>query len=429
MPVGSPRTVHPLEVPPDADVVVPGSKSITNRALVCAALASGSSVVDGLLLADDTDAMIGGLGALGAVIALDRPARTARIDGLGGRLRPPPSGSAPLVVDARQSGTTSRFLLPVLLLAETPVTIDGTAQLRGRPMGPLVQALRSLGADVRAADDDHLPVTVARGAPGGGQVEVAADVSSQFVSGLLLTAPCLTGGLAVRLPGAVVSRPYLDLTVGVMRDFGASVAEQDGGWRVAPAGYRGVTFIVEPDASSASYFLAAAALFPGGRVSIPGLGERSQQGDARFADVLARMGATTRWAGDSVEVTGPGRLRGIDVDLRDLPDMAPTVAALAVFAEGTTRVTGVGFIRHHETDRIDAVVTELRRCGIEADETHDGFVVRPGRPRPAVLESYDDHRMAMSLALLGLRQPGIAISGPECVAKTFPEFWSTLDRL
>jgi 3-phosphoshikimate 1-carboxyvinyltransferase len=258
----------------------------------------------------------------------------------------------------------------------------------------------------------------------GGRVEVAGDVTSQFLSGLLLAGPCLAEGIEVVPTTALVSVPYLDMTASVMRAFGAHVD----GWKVAPGGYTPAHYSIEPDASAASYFFAAAAI-TGGRVTVPGLGLFALQGDLRFVDVLSQMGASVDIGEDATTVTGTGELHGIDVDLRDLPDMAQTLAVVSVFADGPTTVRGVGFIRGHETDRIDAVVTELRRCGIEAHATDDGFVVHPGNPRPATIETYDDHRMAMSFAVLGLRAPGIAISNPGCVAKTFPGYFEALDQL
>lgn len=389
--------VQPLAIPPDAVVRVPGSKSLTNRALVCAALADGASTIEGALEADDTEAMRSCLAALAT----------------GGAL------------DARASGTTARFVLPLLATREGRFHLDGSASLRARPMGPLLEAVRSLGATVEELDaPGHLPVVVSGGPVRGGRVEVPGDITSQFLSGLLLAGPCLPAGIEVVPTTELVSAPYLDMTTAVMRVFGAQVE----GWRVAPGGYTPAHYTVEPDASAASYFFAAAAI-TGGRVTVPGLGLFTLQGDLRFVDVLAQMGAAVDIGKDATTVTSTGELHGIDIDLRDLPDMAQTLAVVAVFADSPTTVRGVGFIRGHETDRIQAVVTELRRCGIEARATDDGFVVHPGSPRSATIETYDDHRMAMSFALLGLRSPGIAIADPVCVTKTFPGYFEALDQL
>jgi 3-phosphoshikimate 1-carboxyvinyltransferase len=417
------RPVTPAGGPLDATVSVPGSKSLTNRALVCAALAGGTSTIDGALVADDSEAMRTALAALGAGIARDPSSGRLLVTGTGGRLRP-----GPLALDMRLSGTTSRFLLPVVALGEGEYRIDGAPPLRARPMGPVLDGIRTLGAEVREEGEPGcLPVTiVAPGGLDGGEVAVAGDMSSQFLSGLLLAAPYARGGVRLRLTTTLVSRPYVELTQAVMGAFGVDVGPD----LAVPAGrYRATAYVVEPDASTASYFLAAAALV-GGRVTVTGLGEGTRQGDARLADLLAAMGAEVERTATTTTVTGTGRLRGLGrVDLADMPDQAQTLAALAPFADGPTEVTGVGFIRGHETDRIAAVVTELGRLGVAARETDDGFVVEPGTPRPARVATYDDHRMAMSFALVGLRVPGVEIEDPDCVAKTFPGFWAALDGL
>jgi 3-phosphoshikimate 1-carboxyvinyltransferase len=408
-------TVEPMAGRPDATVRLPGSKSLTNRALVAAALAEGTSHLEHPLVADDTGAMVEGLRALGADIRLE-----GEVAVVEGGLRP----AGPVAVDARLSGTTARFLLPVLALGEGPATLDGGPPLRARPMGPLVDAVRSLGASV---DGDALPVTV-HGPMRGGTARLPGDVSSQFLSGLLLAGPRVTGGVRVELTTPLVSAPYVAMTAAVMEAFGAEVRRDGEAWVVPEGRYGARTYAVEPDASAASYFFAAAVL-TGGRVTVPGLGRGSLQGDLAFVDVLERMGATVERGDDRTTVAAGPRLAGVDADLSELSDTAQTLAAVAVFADSPTRVRGIGFIRRKETDRLAAVVRELRRCGVGAEETDDGFVVHPGTPRPAVVETYDDHRMAMSFALLGLRVPGIAIADPGCVAKTFPGFWDALEEL
>jgi 3-phosphoshikimate 1-carboxyvinyltransferase len=433
------RTVEPIGAPLDATVRVPGSKSLTNRALVCAALAEGVTAIEGALVADDTEAMASALRALGAHIETrpaggegGGPAAAARLSvtGTRGDLAP-----GPLDLDLRLSGTTSRFLLPVVALGRGRYRLDGAPSLRARPMGPALAGIKALGARVEPhGRAGHLPLTVV--APGhleGGELDVPGDTSSQYVSGLLLAAPSLRGGLRARVTTRLVGRPFVDMTVAVMAAFGADVAVADEAGRpvfTVPEGrYRGIGYCVEPDASAASYFLAAAAIC-GGRVTVEGLGDASLQGDAGFADLLAAMGAGVERCADATTVVGPPHLRGLgDVDLSAMPDMAQTLAAVAVFADRPTRVRGIGFIRGHETDRIAATVRELRHCGVDAREEPDGFVVRPGIPQPARVRTYDDHRMAMSFALLGLRVPGIEIEDPECVAKTFPGYWDTLDGL
>ena len=432
------RRVEPITHPLDATVRVPGSKSLTNRALVCAALASGHSTIHNALVADDSLAMREALRVLGAGLAVDDAAWRVGVTGTGGRLRP-----GPLDLDMRLSGTTSRFLLPVVAaFGRGRYRIDGSPPLRARPMGPVLEGIAALGASVEpGGPPGHLPVTV--DTPGdlrGGTVAVAGDASSQFLSGLLLAAPGTREGVHLQVTTPLVSRPFVDLTTDVMGAFGVEVTVDSsaGGagdrpgpaFTVPPGTYRAADVQIEADASAASYLLAAAALV-GGRVTVPGLGSSSRQGDARFADLLSAMGARVERASDATTVVGTGgtlRSPG-SVDMADMPDMAQTLAAVAVFADAPTRVTGVALIRGHETDRIAAVVAELGRAGIRADEHRDGFTVHPGHPRPTRIETYDDHRMAMSFALLGLRVPGIEIADPACVAKTFPGFWDVLDEL
>ena len=428
----APRPIRPVSGPLDASIRPPGSKSVTNRALVCAALARGTSELVGVLDADDTSAMVDCLTSLGV------PITPIPDDGSGGGLvvrgsggRPPLDGA---ILDARLSGTTSRFIAPVAALARGTVIVDGGPALGRRPMGALLDALEALGAGVEPlGEQGYLPVriTASPRVVLGGTVRVSGDVSSQFLSGLLLSGPCMDDGLAVEVTTDLVSVPYVALTLEVMSAFGASV-ERDDGWRqlrVAPGGYRAVErYEVEPDASAASYW-AAAAVIAGGTVRIRGLGRPSTQGDVAFIDLLGGMGAVVTWSERDVVVRSTGELHGITVDMADISDTAQTLAAVAVFADGPTRVTGIGFIRGKETDRIAAVVTELGRLGVRATEDEDGFTVHPGPVSPADVRTYDDHRMAMSFALIGLRAEGVRILDPGCTAKTYPGFWSDLDRV
>jgi 3-phosphoshikimate 1-carboxyvinyltransferase len=412
--------VRPLAHPPDADVTVPGSKSLTNRALVAALLADGTSTITNVLDADDTGGMLDAITVLGARVR--REGLTVLVDGTAGRIAP-----GPRTLDARQAGTTARFLPPVLTLGSGAYRVDADAAMRARPMAPLIGALRQLGAVVdEHGEPGHLPFTVV--APEGGvradAVELPGDVSSQFLSGLLLAAPCMPGGLRIRLTTDLVSAPYVDMTLAVMDAFGVDGTIE----RVAHQSYRASTFAVEPDATAASYFLAAAAL-TGGRVRVAGLGAGSVQGDVVFADVLREMGADVSIDDDGVEVRGTGELHGVEVDMGDISDTAQTLAAIAPFADTYTRITGIGFIRGKETDRVGNVVAELRRCGVEATEEDDGIVIEPGAPHGALVRTYGDHRMAMSFALIGLVVDGIEIDDPGCVAKTFPGYWEALEGL
>ena len=430
-----PFEVEPLAAPPDAEPRLPGSKSITNRALVCAALAEGTSVLSGALVSDDTEAMSECLGQLGVACRVGERDGSGTVqivvEGTGGSLR---SGGA--VLDARLSGTTSRFIAPVAVLAGGTRVLDGAEPLRRRPMADLLVALGELGAEVvPLGDPGCLPVELHGGTTGvqGGEVSVRGDVSSQFLSGLLLAAPAMRDGLRVRVVSELVSRPYVDMTVAVMRSFGADVSldAPAGGplvIEVAPGGYRAREFAIEPDASAASYFFALAAA-GAGRARVEGLGTSSLQGDLAFVDVLASMGASVERATGHTEVRGTGQLHGVEVDMVDISDTAPTLGAIAPLATGPVTVRGIGFVRGKETDRIASVVTELERLGIDASESADGFTVRPGLPSPAVVSTYNDHRMAMSFAVLGLLTGGVSIADPHCVDKTFPGFWDAIESL
>lgn len=422
-----PLEIATLTEPPIASLRVPGSKSLTNRALVMAALAASPSTIGGALVADDTAAMIDVLGRLGARIGRDdsgdlqvTPIPTFPLE---------PFDDVPIEVDARLSGTTSRFVLPLAALTHRRVRLDGREGLRLRPIDPLVDALRVLGADiVYEAREGGLPLLIDGRGFIGGEVTVEGSASSQFLSALLLSGASMPKGLTVEVAGELVARPFIDMTIDVLAEFGVQVTQSGRGrFVVSPQRAAGITYRVEPDATAASYFFSAAAI-TGGTVTMEGLGKRSRQGDMAFVDVLARMGATVDRREDSTVVRG-GALVGIDVDLGAIPDTAQTLAAVAAFAEGPTRVRGVDFIRGHETDRIKAVVTEARRAGLDATETDDGFVITPAPLHPTVIETYGDHRMAMSFALLGLRVPGISIADPGVVAKTYPGYFDDLAGL
>ncbi len=418
--------VHPLTQPFEVEFRPPGSKSITNRALICAALARGTSTLTGALFAEDTEAMVRCLTALGVGIHTEPSAQRITVEGVRGA--PVVQGA---VLDAGLSGTTSRFVAPVAALGQSTVVLDGAAPLRLRPMGEMFDALSALGCVLLPlGEPGHLPVQIEAQGLAGGSIQLRGDVSSQFLSGLLLAAPEMDEGLRVEMVGDLVSQPYVEMTLKVMEAFGAQTAhDQYQSLSVQPTSYRAVSeFSVEPDASAASYFFAAAALL-GGSVQIEGLGTQSLQGDLGFVEVLERMGAQVTRTATSTRVVGTGVLRGIDVNMAEMSDTAQTLAAIAPFADSPTRVTGIGFIRAKETDRIAAVVTELQRLGVDAVQEPDGFLIHPGLPQPGVVQTYQDHRMAMSFALIGLRIPGIHIADPDCVAKTYPTFWNELERL
>lgn len=425
--------VQPLARPPDVELTLPGSKSFTNRALLIAALAEGRSTVREALLSDDTRYMAIALRALGFSVELDETRQEFAVEGQGGRI---PAGHATL--DVGNAGTAARFLTAALALGAGRYVLDGSARMRKRPAQPLLDALGQLGARARALNGDGCPPLVVEGGPiRGGRVTVDGSQSSQFASALCLVGPVIPDGLTVEVTGGVVSEPFLRLTAASMRAFGAAPKIESSGGRlvisVPPTGYRAREYLVEPDATAASYFLAAAAL-TGGRVRVLGLGRGSAQGDLGFVEVLSALGATCVIAEEHVEVVGPkdgDTLGGLDVDMGRISDTWMTLAALAPFAREPVTIRGVGHTRRQESDRVSAMATELQRLGARVDEVEDGLTVHPSAAslHGAHVQTYDDHRIAMSLALVGLRVPGVVIEGAECVSKTFPEYFATLERL
>ncbi len=416
-------TIAPVGHPVDADVSLPGSKSYTNRALILAALANGQSRIMSALFSDDTRYMAQSLRRLGIGVVEDEGTSTFVVDGAGGRI---PSASADLFVG--NSGTTARFITAVLALGHGEYRVDGIERMRRRPIAPLLDALTQLGVDARSVNDDGCPPVMVHAAGlSGGHVRMAGDTSSQYFSALLMVAPATRDGINIEVDGELVSKPYIDLTAGSMRVFGAEMRNDEYRSFHVPGGqrYQGIPYTVEPDASGASYFFALAAA-TGGGVRVRNLGANSAQGDIHFVDVLEQMGCTVTWDQNSVEVVGPKRLGGIDVDMVGISDTVQTLAAIAPLASGPVTIRNVAHVRHKETDRIAAVVTELRRLGIEVNEFEDGMTIYPGEVRPALIDTYDDHRMAMSFAILGCAVPGVTIHNPACVAKTFPDFFDRL---
>lgn len=406
----------------------PGSKSITNRALVCAALARGPSRLTGVLDSQDTRVMAAGLAALGVSLQADWPAGVIRLEGTAGAI-PAPAAT----IDCAASGTTMRFLAAVCGLGHGTYRLDGTARMRQRPIGDLLDALRALGVAATAeSPGDCPPVVIRSQGIGGGRVRIQGGTSSQFASGLALAAACTRAGLVLELEGQLVSLPYLDMTRRVMEAFGGHChVTGSRSWRIEPTGYVGREYAIEPDASAASYFTAAAAI-TGGRVRIDGLGRGSLQGDVAFCDALERMGCQVEWGDDHVTVSGRAA-RGIEIDMNAISDTVPTLAVVALFAAGPTRIANVAHVRDKETDRIGDLVRELRRLGADVEERADGLTIWPaGAATPlhgAVVQTYDDHRMAMSLALAGLRVAGVQVADPTCVGKTFPGYWQELSAL
>ncbi|HET7477983.1 MAG TPA: 3-phosphoshikimate 1-carboxyvinyltransferase [Rubrobacteraceae bacterium] len=417
--------IKPLNGPVDAEIPVPGSKSVTNRALIVAALASGASTIRNPLFSDDSYWLLAALTQLGFAVNVDRTRAVAHITGQSGII--PRKGMDVYVGNA---GTVARFLPPALALGEGPYRVDGVARMRERPVDDLVDAMRQLGADVGyGGEEGRFPLVVRGGGLRGGEARVEGSKSSQFLSGLLMAAPYARARVELRVGGDLVSRPYVGITTGVMRDFGVQVdVSRDGRYVIEPGYYRAGEYVVEPDASGASYFFAAAAA-AGGRVRVPGLGSGSTQGDLRFVEVLREMGCEVDMTRDYVEVRGTGRLRGVEVDMNEFSDTMITLAAIAPLAEGPTRITNIEHTRHQETDRISAVATELSRMGVKVREERDGLEISPGPVRPAQVRTYGDHRIAMAFAVTGLVAPGITIQDPGCVTKTFPEYFERLDSL
>lgn len=402
----------------------PGSKSITNRALVCAALAEGRSLLKGALDSEDTRVMIEALRQLGMGLKPRLAEGFVEVEGCGGVI---PAAEGQLYV--ANSGTTVRFLASLVSLANGRFRLDGTPRMRERPIGDLVESLRQLGVDAQAESPGGCPpVAIQAGGLSGGRATIRGDVSSQFLSGLLLAAPYAREPVTLVVEGELVSQPYVSMSLAVMEAFGVETERRAmREFQVPHAHYRGHSYEIEPDASAASYFFAAAAI-TAGEVTVEGLSADSLQGDVGFVDVLKQMGCRVEYGADRITVEG-GKLRGVNVNMNSISDTVQTLAAVALFAEGPTTVRGVAHIRHKETDRIAALATELRKLGAEVIESSDGLSITPRPLQAATVDTYQDHRMAMSLALVGLRQPGVVINDPGCTAKTYPGFWRDLEGL
>ena len=403
----------------------PGSKSITNRALICAALANGKSTLRGALDSDDTRVMVVGLKQLGIEIDVRDEGKQLDVTGCSGNLT---ATNADIFVG--NSGTTVRFLTAVASLGHGLFRLDGISRMRQRPIQDLLDAMVQLGVTAKSENESGTPpVVIQANGLRGGKALISSDVSSQFLSGLLMVAPYAEQDMQLVVPGELVSMPYVEMTKNVMMQFGIQISDNESGKFHINAGqcYRGRSFDIEPDASAASYFLAAAAI-TGGRVTVNGLSRTSLQGDVRFCDCLQQMGCRVTYTEDSVTVAG-GRLVGIDVNMNDISDTVQTLAAVAVFAKGPTRVRGVAHNRHKETDRIGDLARELSKFGVNVLEHEDGLTITPGKLQAAQIATYDDHRMAMSMALVGLRTPGVVIENPGCTSKTYPNFFDDLAGL
>jgi 3-phosphoshikimate 1-carboxyvinyltransferase len=415
------KEITPLEHI-DATLTLPGSKSYTHRALIAAALAEGTSTLCNALKAEDTELTAQALAAMGA--GIDWQDSTLRVRGTGGQ---PVAIEEPIFMG--NSGTSLRFLTAVATLGQGKYRLTGSPRLCERPMGELIAALKQLGGQVESVHGRGFPPVTVTGGITGGRARLSGAVSSQFLSALLLIGPLTPLGVEIEITGELVSRPYVNLTLDVQAAFGISHFRHGYRYFQIPGGqqYQCREYDIDGDASSASYFWAAAAL-TGGRVAVANLNMETSQGDVDFVTVLAQMGCRISSTQEGLAVEG-APLKGIRVDMSAMPDMVPTLAVVAAFAQGETIITGVSHLRYKESDRLAAVAAELAKMGVHVQETEDGLRILGGEPHGAEIDTYGDHRIAMSFAVAGLKIPGIMIKDPDCVKKSFPGFWEYLDQM
>ncbi|MDT8334895.1 MAG: 3-phosphoshikimate 1-carboxyvinyltransferase [Desulfurivibrionaceae bacterium] len=413
----------------DAVIEVPGSKSITQRALVVAALARGESVLYGPLASEDTRYTAKALRSMGARI-LDRSRRRWRITGCSGRILPPRRK-----IFLGNNGTATRFLTSVAALGNGVFTITGDRRMEERPIGPLIEALAGWGVSIRSIKGtDCPPLEIRAEGLRGGPTTLPAGKSSQYLSSLLLVAPYAAHKASLTVAGEVFSKPYVHMTMAVMKSFGIKVRAnaEFNHFEIQRTYYKARDYRIEGDASSASYFWGAAAV-TGGRVTVANVPKKSLQGDAVFVDILARMGCRVSKSDNGITVQGPGELKGIEVDMGDCPDVVPTLAVVAAKARGRTVITNIEHLRIKECDRLNAMARELVKLGVEVEERRDALIIE-GRGgdaelHGAAIETYNDHRIAMSFAVAGLFVPGVKVLGEGCVAKSFPDFWERFELI
>ncbi|MEH2013308.1 3-phosphoshikimate 1-carboxyvinyltransferase [Nostoc sp.] len=410
-----------LNRPVDATVEIPGSKSLTNRALLVAALAQGDSILENALFSEDSKYFAKCLEQLGIPITLNPHQAQIQVAGRGGDI---PAKQADLFVGL--AGTAARFISALVALGNGEYRLDGVPRMRERPMGDMLTVLQTGGATVNfEGNSGFMPYTVYSRQFAGGNFQLKANQTSQQLSALLMIAPYAQQDTSIEVEGTLVSQSYVKMTCRLMADFGVEVIQiSDNQFQIkADQRYQARHYTVEPDASNASYFFAAAAV-TGGRVRVKHLTKQSCQGDILWLNVLEQMGCQIKDSDDYTEVTGPKQLRGIDIDMNDISDLVQTLGAIAPFASSPVTIRNVEHIRYKETDRIRAVVTELRRLGVEVEEFADRLKIEPGPITPAAIETYHDHRMAMAFAVTGLKVPGIVIKDPGCTAKTFPDYFT-----
>ncbi|EJW9409423.1 3-phosphoshikimate 1-carboxyvinyltransferase [Salmonella enterica subsp. enterica serovar Cerro] len=411
----------------DGAINLPGSKSVSNRALLLAALACGKTVLTNLLDSDDVRHMLNALSALGINYTLSADRTRCDITGNGGPLR----ASGALELFLGNAGTAMRPLAAALCLGQNEIVLTGEPRMKERPIGHLVDSLRQGGANIDYLEQENYPPLRLRGGFIGGDIEVDGSVSSQFLTALLMTAPMAPEDTIIRVKGELVSKPYIDITLNLMKTFGVEIANHHYQQFVVKGGQQYHSpgrYLVEGDASSASYFLAAGAI-KGGTVKVTGIGRKSMQGDIRFADVLEKMGATITWGDDFIACTR-GELHAVDMDMNHIPDAAMTIATTALFAKGTTTLRNIYNWRVKETDRLFAMATELRKVGAEVEEGHDYIrITPPAKLHHADIGTYNDHRMAMSFSLVALSDTPVTILDPKCTAKTFPDYFEQLARM
>jgi 3-phosphoshikimate 1-carboxyvinyltransferase len=415
--------IEPLDQPVKAGITIPGSKSYTNRALLLAAMTPETVKIINPLVSDDTRAMIACLQSLGIEVASqdDNFEMSGDISAVKDRAYD---------LDADLSGTTIRFMLALCCVIPGRQTLRGKAGLNKRPIGDLVDALRQLGAEIEYLEKDgHPPLSITSSALKSGAVKLNGRQSSQYLSALLMVAPAIDGNVAIEVQSGLISKPYVNMTIEAMRHFGVEVTEPaSGAYQIAGGQtYSCSEYIVEGDVSSASYFLAIAAL-TGSTLTLKNLNPRSSQADMGFLKILESMGSELTNGENAITIKGGG-VKPVEVDMRDCPDQAQTLAVLAAFADGVTTITGIQSLRVKETERIVALAQELKKMGIETSSTEDTLVVHGGKPRAASIDTYGDHRMAMAFAVAGSKLPGMEILDPDVVAKTFPDFWDKLGEL